>query len=352
MEKMKYVTLGRSGLKVSKFGYGNWVNSSSVEEAQKTCNSMVKLAFENGINFFDTAEAYGLGDGEVQLGKALKALGVSRSEYVLTTKLYIGLRKDSKNNKNEFGTSRKHLIEGINRSLKLLDHDFVDVLFCHRYDHTTPTIEVCQAMKTIIESGRAHYWATSEWPAVRIMEAFMYCDQIGAPRPIADQCEYNMLTRDKMEKEYAALFDDYGYGTTTWSPLASGILTGKYNKGIPEGSRFDNNPSLARVFNKYFGPTKKDETVKKLNELEGIAKELGCTLAQLGVAWVAAYKNVSVALLGASSEEQLKQNLGALEFVDKIQGDIAKRINEILENAPEQDLSWLTYPPQAIPHRR
>jgi aryl-alcohol dehydrogenase-like predicted oxidoreductase len=126
----------------------------------------------------------------------------------------------------------------------------------------------------------------------------MYCDQIGAPRPIADQCEYNMLTRDKMEKEYAALFDDYGYGTTTWSPLASGILTGKYNKGIPEGSRFDNNPSLARVFNKYFGPTKKDATVKKLNELEGIAKELGCTLAQLGVAWVAAYKNVSVALLG------------------------------------------------------
>jgi voltage-dependent potassium channel beta subunit len=352
MEKMKYVSLGKSGLKVSKFGYGNWVNSSSAEEAQKACTTMVKLAFENGINFFDTAEAYGQGDGEVQLGKALKALGVSRTEYVLATKLFIGVRKDSKNIKNEFGTSRKHLIEGINRSLKLLDHDYVDILYCHRYDQTTPTIEVCQAMKTIIESGKAHYWGTSEWPAIRIMEAILLCDQIGAPRPIAEQCEYNMLTREKMERDYCPLFDDYGYGTTTWSPLASGILTGKYNKGIPEGSRFDSNPNLAKFFHKYFGPTKKDATIKKLNELEDIAKELGCTLSQLGIAWVAAYQSVSVALLGASSEEQLKQNLGALQFVDKIQGDVAKRIFDILDNAPEQDWNAMLYPPQMFPHRR
>jgi voltage-dependent potassium channel beta subunit len=352
MEKMRYVTLGKSGLKVSKFGFGNWVNSSSAEEAQKTCNAMVKVAFENGINFFDTAESYGQGDGEVQLGNALRALGVSRSEYVLTTKIFIGPRRGGKNFKNEFGLSRKHLIEGTLRSLKNLDHEYVDLLLAHRYDETTPTLEVCHAMKTIIETGKAMYWGTSEWPACRIMEAIFLCDQIGAPRPISEQCEYNMLTRDKMEKEYGPLFDDYGYGATTWSPLASGILTGKYNNGIPEGSRFDQNPSLSRIFNKYFGPDRKEATVKKLNQLEEIAKELGCTLSQLGVAWVGAYKNVSVALLGASSEAQLKQNLGALDVLDKIQGDVAKRINQILANAPEQDLSWLVYPATALPDRR
>jgi voltage-dependent potassium channel beta subunit len=314
---------------------------------------LVKLAFENGINFFDTAEAYGQGDGEQQIGVALKALGVHRSEYVLTTKLYIGVRRDTKNNKNEFGTSRKRLIEGVDRSLKLLDHAYVDVLFCHRYEETCPTLEVCQAMKSIIESGKALYWATSEWPAARIMEAILLCDQIGAPRPIADQCQYNMLERSKVEKEYSPLFDSYGYGTTIWSPLASGVLTGKYNKGVvPEGSRFANNPDLKRIFDKYYGEQTKDKTVKMLNDLELIATELGCTLSQLALAWTIGYKHVSVAILGATSEEQLKQNLAALPIAEKIHGEVAGRIIGILNNAPQQDMCWMTYPPTFHPNRR
>ena len=352
MNKMQYVSLGRSGLKVSRFGYGNWVNSSSKEEAQKACNEMVKLAFENGINFFDTAESYGFGDGEVQIGQALKALGVPREEYVLATKIFIGARQTSKVVGNLMGTSRKHLIEGVNRSLKNLDHDFVDVLFCHRYDPTTPTMEVCQAMKTIIESGKAHYWATSEWPASRIMEAILMSDQIGGPRPIADQCQYSMLVRDKMELEYGPLFDSYDYGTTIWSPLACGVLTGKYNNGIPEDSRFAKNPELAFILNRHMGPTTKEGTVNKLNELSEVAKELDCSLAQLALAWTIAYKHTSLAIIGASSASQLKQNLEALPIADKIKGDLAQKINNILDNAPLQETSFLTYPPRPTPNRR
>lgn len=240
--KMEYVTLGRSGIKVSRLSYGNWVNSEEDSEAQKTANELVKLAWDNGINFFDTAEAYSAGKGERQLGIALKALNVPRSDYVVTTKIFWGNHPDNTNAHNNVGTNRKRLIEGINRSLENLQLEYVDIVFCHRYDHETPTIEVVQTMKSIINSGKALYWGTSTWPAVRVMEAMLLCDIVGCPRPIAEQCQYSMLVRDTVEKEYATLFDDYGLGTTIWSPLASGILTGKYNEGIPKGSRFDTNP--------------------------------------------------------------------------------------------------------------
>jgi len=348
MDKMQYVTLGKTGLKVSRFSYGNWVNCA--ENAQEQANKMVKLAFESGINCFDTAETYGSGEGEKQMGIALKALGVPREDYVLFTKIFWGTRPDHKITKNVVGTSRKHLIEGLNRSLQLLQHDHVDVLFCHRYDHTTPVLEVCQAMKAILESGKAFYWATSEWPAIRIMEAIHICDKIGCPRPVADQCQYNMLERQKVEADYVALFDDYGYGTTIWSPLASGILTGKYNKGIPEGSRFDTHKEYMSIYNRFLSDEKKDSTVKKLNELDAIAKEIGCTLAQLAVAWTVANKDVSTCILGATSEEQLKQNLAALDFRTKITKEIEEKINKILGNAPEQERNYITWVP--LPSRR
>ena len=343
MDKMQYVSLGRTGLKVSRFSYGNWVNCP--DGAQETANKMVKLAWENGINFFDTAEAYGAGEGEKQMGIALKALNIPREEYVLTTKIFWGKRADSKNTQNLNGTSRKHIVEGMNRSLQLLDHAYVDVVFCHRYDNHTPTEEVCQAMKTIIEKGQAHYWATSEWPAVRIMEAIHICDKIGAPRPMAEQCQYNMLVREKVEKEYTALFDDYGIGTTIWSPLASGILTGKYNKGIPEGSRFDNNKQYISIYERYFSEDKKEGTIKKLNELEAVAKELECSLAQLALAWTVANKDISTCILGASSEEQLTNNLGALPVVAKITKEVEERINKILDNAPKQEMDFRSWAP-------
>lgn len=241
--KMEYVTLGRSGLKVSRLSYGNWLNSDEDSKAQETADTLLKLAFDNGINFFDTAELYGSGKGERQLGISLKNLNVPRSDYVVSSKIFWGKFSENTNGHNNFGTSRKRLIEGLERSLKNLQLDYVDVLFCHRYDHETPTIEVVQTMKSIISSGKALYWGTSTWPAVRVMEAMLLCDIVGCPRPIAEQCQYSMLIREHVEKDYIALFDDYGLGTTIWSPLACGVLTGKYNDGIPEDSRFGKNPT-------------------------------------------------------------------------------------------------------------
>jgi len=345
---MQYVSLGKTGLKVSRLSYGNWVNCG--DGAQEHANKMVKKAWELGINFFDTAEGYGSGEGEKQMAIALKALGVPREEYVVTTKIFFGGRGDSKNKQNILGTSRKHIQEGVDRSLKIMDLSYVDVVFCHRYDHTTPTEEVVQAMKTVIEQGKAFYWATSEWPAVRIMEAIHIADKIGGPRPIADQCEYNMLNRVKLEKEYVELFDDYGFGTTIWSPLASGVLTGKYNKGIPEGSRFATHPELKRILDKNFSDEKKEATIKKLNELEVVAKELGVTVSLLAIAWTVANKDVTTCILGASSEEQLTQNVAALELAPKITGDVEERINKILNNTPEQEKNWITW--ADLPPRR
>jgi len=193
-------------------------------------------------------------------------------------------------------------MEGLDRSLKNLEFDYVDVLFCHRYDDETPTEEVCYAMKDILNSGKAFYWATSEWPPIRIMEAIHICDKIGCPRPIAEQCQYNMFNRDYLEKDLAVLTDDYGYGTTIWSPLASGILTGKYNDSIPEGSRFSHHErTKARHYDTLMSEKNRAETVDKLNKLKDIGIELGCSLGQLAIAWTMTLNDVSTVLLGASS---------------------------------------------------
>jgi aryl-alcohol dehydrogenase-like predicted oxidoreductase len=243
---MEYVSLGTSGLKVSRLGFGNAITSDGDESE---FNSMVKAAWEAGINFFDTAELYDNGLGEIQMGNALKALGVARQELVITTKLFIGCtvpggkagNVELKINENQIGTSRKHLLEGMTRSLKNMQLDYVDIIYCHRYDIYTSTEEVCHAMKFILNRGQALYWGTSEWPAQRLVEAMHICDRIGCPRPIVEQPQYNIAYRQKMEIDYNILFDEYGMGTTIWSPLCSGILCGKYNDGsIPDSTRFDN----------------------------------------------------------------------------------------------------------------
>ena len=349
MDKMQYVNLGRSGIKVSRLSYGNWVNTK--KDAQELSDKLIKVAFDSGINFFDTAEAYGDGEGERQMGISLKSLKVPRSDYVLTTKIFLGAQPDNKNTQNSRGTSRKRLVEGLERSLKNLGLDYVDVVFCHRFDQTTTVLEVCQAMKALIDSGKAFYWATSEWPALRIMEAIHISDKIGGYRPIAEQCQYNMLERQKLEADYVALFDDYQYGTTIWSPLASGVLTGKYNNGIPEGSRFHNNDGLAsRILHKWLGGDVKETNIKKLNDLAAIATELGCTLGQLAIAWTLRNKDVTTCILGATSEEQLRQNLAAADFTSKITPEVEKRIESILGNAPEQERNFITWQP--LPGRR
>lgn len=351
MDKMQYYNLGNSGLKVSRLSYGNWVNCPGDENAQEKANKLVKVAFDNGINLFDTAEGYGAGEGERQMGAAVKALEVPREDYVLTTKIYWGKQKVNVNDKNVVGCSKKHLIEGLNRSLKELQHDYVDIVFCHRFDHTTPLKEVCEGMKNLIETGKALYWGTSEWPAARIMEAIHICDKIGAPRPIAEQCQYNILVRGKVEKDYAPLFDDYKYGTTIWSPLASGILTGKYNKGIPEDSRFKNHPEYKFIYDLYFQGQKEEVVFKAIEELEKLANTLGDFKAHhLALAWTIQNKDVSTALLGASSEDQLKDNLKALDLVPKFTKEIEQKIEDLFKTAPEQDTNYHSFTP--LPGRR
>lgn len=347
---MVYTNLGRSGLKVSRFSYGNWVNCKDGEDSQALANELVQAAYENGINFFDTAEVYNSGEAERQLGTAFKQLGVPRSDVVISTKLFWGNFSDNTNKSNNIGTSRKHLIEGMDRSLGNLDMDYADVLFCHRYDEHTPTIEVVQTMKDLIDQGKIFYWGTSEWPAVRVMEAIHLADKIGCPRPIAEQCNYNMFERGSIEREYVALFDDYDYGSTIWSPLASGILTGKYNEGIPEGSRFDQNEGLMKIYENYFGEGKTEGTVQVLNGVKDIADQLGCTQGQLAIAWTVYSLDVSTCILGATSKNQLLQNLGALEVLDKITPEIEAQIEAVLGNAPKAWVDFRSWEP--MPNRR
>ena len=339
---MQYVNLGRSGLKVSRLGYGNWVNGLEDEEAQKMANALVKLAWDRGVNFFDTAEAYQSGQAERQLGIALKNLGVPRSDYVVTTKIFFGNFAENTNHHNNLGTSRKRLKEGLDRSLKHLQLDYVDVVFCHRYDEGTPTLETVLAMKDVIAQGKALYWATSTWPPVRVMEAIFLCDIHGCPRPIAEQCQYNMFVREEIELNYVEFFQDYGLGTTIWSPLCSGILTGKYNNGIPKGSRFDKASQWkGRFYDQYLGTDEvKKATVAKLNGLAEIAKRIGCTQTQLALAWTLKIDDVSTALLGASRESQLTENIEALAFVDKLTPEILAEIEEILQNRPHRGIDY------------
>ena len=348
--KLTYNNLGRSGLKISKFAFGNWVNDEANEDAQATANKLVKAAWDAGINFFDTAELYGAGDGERQMGNAVRALGVPRSDYVITTKIFFGKFPDNTNAVNNMGTSRKRLIEGLDRSLKNLQLDYVDVLFCHRYDDDTPTREVVETMKELIAQGKILYWGTSTWPGARVIEAILLADILGCPRPIAEQCQYNMLVRGPVEKEYVESIDDYGLGTTTWSPLCSGILTGKYNEGIPEGSRFSKENQASWVRELFLGGNKREALVPKLVKLGEIATRLGCTQAQLAIAWVALSKDVSTVLIGARTLKQLEDNLGALDVLEKLTPEIQAEIETILDNRPDRGLHFRNNAP--LPPRR
>ena len=335
--KMVYSTLGRSGLKVSKISYGNWINCSDAEEAQKLSNKLVQVAFSKGINFFDTAENYGKGEGERQLGVSLKALNVPRSDYVVSTKIFNGDYSENSNTINNIGTSRKRIIEGMNRSLKNLQMDYVDVVFCHKWDAWTPIEELVLAMKQIIAEGKAFYWGTSNFPPVKVMEALLLCDKYQCPRPIAQQTQYNMLYRDRLEKEFVFHIEDYGYGTTVWSPLAAGVLTGKYNNGIPEGSRFSKpeNKRFMGLFNRYMGDDVKDQTVEKLQKLAAVAERLGASLPQLALAWNTVFKDVSTSIIGATKVEQLEENLGGLEVMEKLSEEVLQEIEGILDNRPD-----------------
>lgn len=322
---MNYRHLGRSGLQVSELSLGSWVTFHTQIDVDLALECMA-AAYDVGVNFFDNAEVYASGKSEEVMGTALKKLGWRRSSYVISTKFYWGLH-DGINEKNTL--NRKRLMEAINGSLKRLDMEYVDLVFCHRPDPSTPIEETVWAMHNMIEQGKAFYWGTSEWSAAEIVAAIEIADRHHLHKPVMEQPQYNMLVRERFEKEYARLFNDYGYGSTIWSPLASGLLSGKYKNGVPADSRG------ALKGYEWLLPRLTDPTrIAKVNELQDIASDLGCTQAQLAIAWCLKNPNVSTVITGASRVSQVHENMQALPIVEKLTPEVMARIEEVLQNNP------------------
>jgi len=317
---MEYRRLGKAGVKVSVLSFGSWVTFHFQAGVDKAVELM-SIAYDAGVNFFDNAEEYANGQSEEVMGAALKKLGWRRSSYLVSTKLFWG-RFDNVNEKDTL--NRKYLSEAINGSLKRLDLDHVDILFCHRPDPETPIEETVYAMHNIVESGKAIYWGTSEWSAMEITTAIEAAERHHLHKPVTEQPRYNLLKRERFEMEYARLFRDYGYGTTTWSPLHRGVLTGKYVEGIPQDSR-GALPEFQWLKSRLTDPRDQD-IVRKL---QGVADDLGVSLSNLSIAWVLKNPNVSTAIMGASRIEQLKENLASLDVVPLLTDEVMMRIDEI-----------------------
>ncbi|MBW3621026.1 MAG: aldo/keto reductase [Actinobacteria bacterium] len=315
---MEYRRLGRSGLKVSLLSFGSWVTFKNQVDVD-TAVEQLTVAREYGVNFFDNAEAYAGGESERIMGEALQKLGWDRGDFVVSSKFFWGI-KDGVNTKNTL--NRKYLLEAIQPSLDRFQLDHLDLIFCHRPDPETPIEETVRAMDYLIEHGKALYWGTSEWSADEIRAAWDVADRHGWHKPVMEQPEYNLFNRRKVEKEYARLYEDIGLGLTTWSPLASGLLTGKYLDGVPEGSR-------ATVLEWLSDRLTDEQANAKVAELKDVADELDCTLAQLSIAWCASNENVSTVITGASRVEQIHDNMGALEVIPKLTPEVHERIDAI-----------------------
>ncbi len=331
---MEYRFLGKSGLKLSALSFGAWVTFGDQIDENKAYLCM-KEAYDHGVNFFDNAEAYAQGRAESMMGTIIKKAGWKRSDLVLSTKIFWG-----GTGPNDRGLSRKHIFEGTNAALKRLQTDYVDLIFCHRPDLHTPIEETVWAMNLIIQQGKALYWGTSEWSAEQIRHAYEFARQEHLIPPTMEQPEYNMFRRERMEREYLNLFRDIGLGTTTWSPLASGILTGKYNDGIPEGSRM----SLAGYewLRSQLESEKGKEKLEKTRQLTHLANELGITMAQMALAWCLKNPNVSTVITGASKPEQVKENMKALDAVRLLNDEVMQKIEEILQNKPRLPVDMRT----------
>ncbi len=326
---MEYRFLGRSGLKVSALSFGSWVTFGDQIDEDQAYESM-KEAYDAGVNFFDNAEVYAEGQSEIMMGNIIQRAGWKRSELVLSTKIFWGGEGP-----NDQGLSFKHIKEGTEVALRRLQTDYVDLIFCHRPDKHTPIEETVWAMNQMIQEGKALYWGTSEWNAQQIRRAYDFARQEHLRPPLMDQPQYNMFKRDKVEKEFAPLYDEIGLGTTIWSPLASGLLTGKYNDGVPEGSRL----SLEKYdwLRKQLLETESGRRkLEKVQELSKIADDAGIPMPQFALAWCLKNENVSTVITGASKPEQVKQNMKAINVVDQMTSDIMERIEEVLDNKPEQ----------------
>jgi len=320
---MQYRHLGRTGLRVSALSLGSWVTYHNQVDADAAVE-MMAAAFDAGVNFFDNAEVYASGQGEVVMGAALKRLNWPRLNYVVSTKFFWGLDREGEAVNRKDTLNRKYLMQAIDGSLRRFGLDHIDLVYCHRPDPQTPIEETVRAMSDMITQGKALYWGTSEWPASDIRAAWDIASAQHLHKPVVEQPQYHLFHRKRVEQEYARLYDDIGLGLTTWSPLASGLLTGKYAAGIPAGSR-GALESMGFLRDGLLDPGKNAAVAR----LEPIAVELGGTLAQLALAWVAKNPRVSTVITGASKLSQLQANLGALALLDKITPEVAARIDEI-----------------------
>ncbi|KAK3392781.1 NADP-dependent oxidoreductase domain-containing protein [Podospora didyma] len=329
---MKFRYLGNTGLQVSVFSYGGWLTIGGTQKGN-VVKELLKAAWDNGIQTFDTAETYSNGASEVEMGQALKELGWPRDEYVLTTKVFFGTGRKEPNTR---GLSRKHIVEGLKSSLARLQTPYVDVVFAHRPDPATPILEIVEAFtQTIRNLNLAYYWGTSEWSAAQITEATLLAEKHNLIAPVVEQPQYNAFHRERFEIEYAPLFQQWGLGTTIWSPLASGLLTGKYNDGIPEDSRFATNKAFFENTVKELQSEAGQAKIEKVRKLTAIAGKLDAKVGHLALAWAAKNPNVSTVILGATKIEQLLDNLKALPLIDKLTPEIMEEIEAVLDNKPK-----------------
>lgn len=314
---MRYRRLGRSGLQISELSLGSWITYGNQVDDRAAIETM-SAARDAGVNFFDNAEVYAGGKAETLMGNALKHLGWEREDYIISTKFYWGIAKGP-NRKNTL--NRKYLHQAIEGSLQRLQLDYIDLVFCHRPDPNTPIEETVWAMHDMISQGKALYWGTSEWSAAEIVSAWQIADRHHLHKPVMEQPEYNLFHRDRVEQEYAPLYEEQGLGLTTWSPLASGVLTGKYANGVPAGSR-----STLPGYDWLQQTVTNSEWIAATERLRPISNELGCTLSQLAIAWCASNPHVSTVITGASNKAQVVENMGAIEIIPQLDSALLDRI--------------------------
>jgi len=324
---MNYRYLGRSGLKVSALSFGTWVTFGTQVDVD-LAKELMGTAYDAGVNFFDNAEAYNSGEAEVIMGEVINQKGWERKDLVLSTKIFWG-----GDGPNDHGLSRKHILEGIDASLERMDQDYVDLIFAHRPDIHTPIEETVRAMNHVLDQGKAFYWGTSEWSAQQIREAYEIARREHLVPPLMEQPQYNMFHRERFETEYQLLYRDIGLGTTIWSPLASGLLTGKYNQGIPEDSRA--NLEDYDWLRERFTSEVAQKRIEKVQKLVPVAEKIGCSMPQLALAWCLTNPNVSTVITGASKVNQVEENMKAVDYIDALTPDILEEIENILDNKPE-----------------
>ncbi|GAA4741533.1 potassium channel beta subunit family protein [Flavisolibacter ginsenosidimutans] len=325
---MEYRRMGKTGLQLSVLSFGSWVTfHKQIDDS--ISDELMGIAYDNGINFFDNAEVYAAGESEKMMGRVLKKKNWDRTSYCVSSKAFFGWR-GKQNKPNQTGLSRKHLTEACHEALQRLQVDYLDLYFCHRPDKAVPVEEVVRTMNTLIQQGKILYWGTSEWSAAEIMEAHRIAAQLGLIGPSVEQPQYNLLHREKVEKDYLDIFRTVGMGTTIWSPLASGLLTGKYNNGIPDDSRF-----ALEGFDWLVRQWMEPDKLAKVKELTTFADELGVPVATLSLAWTIKNPNVTTTILGATKKEQLTENLKALDALPKLTPEAMNRIDEIVGTKPE-----------------